>query len=68
MRDILGSRGKSTFIRYLAANEKRFGMGIEKLPIDRPDKVRVGYYQIVKKKNLISICLISLKHEVREPG
>ena len=52
VQDIIGGQGKSTFIRYLAANEKKLGMGIEKLPIDRPDRVRSAIIKLSKKKNV----------------
>lgn len=52
IQDIIGGQGKSTFIRYLAANEKSLGMGIEKLPIDRPDRVRSAVIKLSKRKNV----------------
>jgi len=52
VQDIVGGQGKSTFTRYLAANEKKLGMGIEKLPIDRPDRVRSAIIKLSKKNNL----------------
>lgn len=52
VQDTLGGQGKSTFIRYLAANETSLGMGIEKMPIDRPDRVRSAIIKLSKKKNV----------------
>ena len=52
VQDIVGGQGKSTFIQYLATNERKFGMGIEKLPIDRPDRVRSAIIKLSKKKNV----------------
>ena len=52
VQDIVGGHGKSTFIRYLAINERTLGMGIEKLPIDRPDRVRSAVIKLSKKKNI----------------
>ena len=52
IQDSLGGQGKSTFIRYLATNEKSLGMGVEKLPIDRPDRVRSAVIKLSKRKNV----------------
>lgn len=52
IQDTLGGQGKSTFIRYLATNETSLGMGIEKMPIDRPDRVRSAIIKLSKKKNV----------------
>lgn len=41
--------GKSTFIKYLAMNEKLLNMGGEKLLIDRPDRVRSAMIKLSKK-------------------
>ena len=50
IQDMLSGQGKSTFIRYLASNEKNLGMGIEKLPIDRPDRIRSAIIKLSKRK------------------
>ena len=52
IQDMLGGQGKSTFIRYLATNEANLNMGIEKMPIDRPDRVRSAIIKLSKKKNV----------------
>ena len=52
VQDSLGGQGKSTFIRYLAMNEKHLGIGVEKLPIDRPDRVRSAVVKLSKRKNV----------------
>lgn len=52
IQDVLGGQGKSTFIRYLAANETNLGMGIEKLSIDRPDRIRSAIVKLSKRKNV----------------
>lgn len=52
IQDMLGGQGKSTFIRYLATNEASLNMGIEKMPIDRPDRVRSAIIKLSKKKNV----------------
>ena len=52
VQDTLGGQGKYTFIRYLATNETSLGMGIEKMPIDQPDRVRPAIIKLSRKKNI----------------
>ena len=52
VQDPRGGHGKSTFIKYLAMNEKFLGLGVEKLPIDRPDRVRSAVIKLSKKKDV----------------
>ena len=52
IQDNVGGQGKSTFIRYLSMNEKLFDLGIEKLPIDWPDRVRSAVIKLSRKKDV----------------
>lgn len=52
VQDPVGGQGKSTFIKYLAMNEKLFDLGIEKLLIDRPDRIRSAVIKLSKKKDI----------------
>jgi len=52
IQDRKGGQGKSTFIRYLAMNEKKLGLGVEKLPMDRPDRIRSAVVKLSKKKDV----------------
>ena len=47
IQDNLASQGKSTFIKYLAMNEKLFDLGLEKLPIDRPERIRSAVIKLL---------------------
>jgi hypothetical protein len=52
IQDLVGGNGKSSFIKYLAMNEKSTGLNFEKLPFDRPDRIRSSVIKLSKKKDV----------------
>jgi hypothetical protein len=52
IEDPEGGNGKSTFIKYLALNEKKTGLAVEKMPFDRPDRIRSSVIKLSKKKDV----------------
>lgn len=52
VEDPVGGSGKSTFIKYLALNEKETGLRVTKVPFDRPDRIRSSVVKLSKKKDV----------------
>lgn len=52
IQDPDGGSGKSSFIRFLAMNEKKTGLAVEKMPFDRPDRLRSSIIKLSKKKDV----------------
>lgn len=52
IEDPIGGSGKSTFIKYLALNEKKTSLAVEKMPFDRPDRIRSSVIKLSKKKDV----------------
>lgn len=50
VQDPKGGSGKSTFLKYLCFGNNEFKT--KKLPIDKPDRIRMGVCQIVKNENV----------------
>ena len=49
IEDSVGGAGKSTFTKYLCQNKKYKAF---KLPMDKPDRIRMAVCQIVQKQNI----------------
>lgn len=50
IQDPKGGAGKSTFLKYLCFSEKR--LSVKKLPMDKPDRLRMLVCKIVQKTNV----------------
>jgi len=50
IQDSMGGAGKSTFSKYLSFGQKEWN--VKKLPLDKPDRIRMAVCKIVQKENV----------------
>ena len=50
VQDPKGGSGKSTFLKYLSLNQE--GLRVKKLPLDKPDRLRMMVCKIVERENV----------------
>ena len=50
IQDVNGGAGKSTFLKYLCFGQKDWN--VKKMPIDKPDRIRMAVCKIVQKENV----------------
>lgn len=54
IQDERGSAGKSTFLKYLCSQKE--GLNFKKLPLDRPDRIRMMVCKITQKEDVDAFC------------
>lgn len=54
IQDEKGSAGKSTFLKYLCSQKE--GLNFKKLPLDRPDRIRMMVCKITEKEDVDAFC------------
>lgn len=54
IQDERGSAGKSTFLKYLCSEKE--GLNFKKLPLDRPDRIRMMVCKITQKEDVDAFC------------
>jgi len=54
IQDEKGSAGKSTFLKYLCSQKE--GLNFKKLPLDRPDRIRMMVCKMTEKEDIDAFC------------
>jgi hypothetical protein len=54
IQDECGGAGKSTFLKYLCSQKE--GLNFKKLPLDRPDRIRMMVCKITEKEDVDAFC------------
>ena len=54
IQDEKGSAGKSTFLKYLCSQKE--GLNFKKLPLDRPDRIRMMVCKMTEKEDVDAFC------------
>ena len=54
IQDEKGSAGKSTFLKYLCSQKE--GLNFKKLPLDRPDRIRMMVCKMTQKEDVDAFC------------
>ena len=54
VQDEKGSAGKSTFLKYLCSQKE--GLNFKKLPLDRPDRIRMMVCKMTEKEDVDAFC------------
>ena len=52
VQDPSGEAGKSTFLKWLSVSQHETGISVKKLPLDKPDRLRMVVCKIIERENV----------------
>lgn len=52
VQDPSGGAGKSTFLKWLSVSQHETGISVKKLPLDKPDRLRMMVCKIIERENV----------------